>query len=113
MPGNAPTVDYRRLLEEERAQLGAQLTELGFADGGSGLAYDSNFADSSQVTAERSEAEVLALQLQESLDEVAHALDKLADGTYGSCEVCGQPIDPARLEAMPAARFCINHATRH
>ncbi|MGO9028413.1 MAG: TraR/DksA family transcriptional regulator [Acidimicrobiales bacterium] len=113
MPGNAPTVDYRRLLEEERAQLGSQLTELGFADGGSGLAYDPNFADSSQVTAERGEAEVLALQLQESLDEVAHALTKLADGTYGTCEVCGEPITPARLEAMPAARFCINHANRH
>ncbi len=113
MPGNAPTVDYRRLLEEERAQLGSQLTELGFADGGSGLAYDPNFADSSQVTAERGEAEVLALQLQESLDEVAHALTKLADGTYGTCEVCGEPISPARLEAMPAARFCINHANRH
>jgi len=113
MPGNAATVDYRRLLEGERAQLAAELTELGFADGGSGLAYDANFADTSQVTAERGEAEVLAQQLQETLGEVAHALEKLADGTYGTCEACGEPIDPARLEAMPATRYCINHATRH
>jgi RNA polymerase-binding transcription factor DksA len=113
MPGNAPTVDYRRLLEGERSQLAAELTELGFADGGSGLAYDANFADTSQVTAERGEAEVLAQQLQDSLDEVARALEKLADGTYGTCEECGDPIAPARLEAMPAARYCINHAARH
>jgi RNA polymerase-binding transcription factor DksA len=113
MPGNAATVDYRRLLEGERAQLAAELSELGFADGGSGLAYDANFADTSQVTAERGEAEVLAQQLQESLDEVARALEKLAAGTYGSCEECGDPIAPARLEAMPAARYCINHAARH
>jgi len=113
MPGNAATVDYRRLLEGERAQLAAELSELGFADGGSGLAYDANFADTSQVTAERGEAEVLAQQLQESLDEVARALEKLAAGTYGSCEECGDAIAPARLEAMPAARYCINHAARH
>ena len=112
MTSDAPTIDYRRMLEEERTQLLSELSELGFGDGG-GLTYDPNFADSSQVTAERGEAGVLAGQLQETLNEVAHALDKLADGTYGVCEVCGQPIGPARLEAMPATRFCIDHATRH
>jgi len=111
---NPPTTDYRRLLDVERHHLQAELAELGFADGrGGGLDYDPNFADSSQVTAERGEAEVLAQQLQESLDEVARALEKLAAGTYGSCEECGDPIAPARLEAMPAARYCINHAARH
>ncbi|MHB1710126.1 MAG: TraR/DksA family transcriptional regulator [Acidimicrobiales bacterium] len=113
MPGEAPTVDYRRLLEEERSQLLSELSELGFGDGGKGLAYDSNFADSSQVTAERSEAEGLAVQLRESLADVAHALSKLADGTYGTCEECQAPIDPVRLDAMPSTRFCIKHAVRH
>jgi DnaK suppressor protein len=113
VPGEAPTVDYRHLLEEERQQLLSQLAELGFGDGGKGLSYDSNFADSSQVTAERSEAEVLATQLQETLDDVAHALDKLASGSYGICEECKMAIDPARLDAMPATRFCINDANRH
>ena len=79
---------------------------------GGGLDYDPNFADSSQVTAERGEAEVLAGQLQETLDEVALAIARLEDGSYGRCEVCGVAIDPARLEAMPATRFCINHANR-
>ena len=45
-------------------------------------------------------------------DEVALALGRLEDGTYGSCEVCGVAIAPARLEAMPATRYCINHANR-
>ena len=40
------------------------------------------------------------------------ALGRLENGTYGVCEVCGVAIAPARLEAMPAARFCINHANR-
>ena len=110
-PTDAPTVDFRQLLENERSQLKAELAELGFGEGG-GLDYDPNFADSSQVTAERGEAEALAGQLRESLDEVARALTRLEEGTYGRCEVCGEEIQPARLEAMPATRFCINHASR-
>jgi DnaK suppressor protein len=118
MPNEAPTaetaeVDFAALLREEQASLRAQLTELGFADQGSGLNYDSNFADSSQVTAERGEAERLATELRETLDEVDAALVRLSDGTYGNCEVCGQPIGTARLEAMPAARLCIADAAKH
>ena len=118
MPNEAPTaetadVDFAELLRNERAHLQAQLTEPGFADHGSGLSYDSNFADSSQVTAERGEAERLATELRESLDEVEAALQRLTDGTYGLCEVCGKPIGAARLEAMPAARLCIADAAKH
>jgi RNA polymerase-binding transcription factor DksA len=117
MPNEAPTaetadVDYAELLRNERAGLQAQLTELGFADQGSGLSYDSNFADSSQVTAERGEAGRLAQELQETLDDVEAALLRLQDGTYGLCEVCGKPIGAARLEAMPAARLCIVDAAK-
>ncbi len=111
MPSDAPKINYRELLENERRQLQSELSELGFGDGG-GLDYDPNFADSSQVTAERGEAGVLAGQLQETLNEVALALRRLEDGTYGRCEVCGEPIEPARLEAMPATKFCIKHANR-
>ena len=111
MPSDAPPIDYRQLLEIEQGQLQSELSELGFGEGG-GLHYDPNFADSSQVTAERGEAEVLAGQLQESLDEVALALGRLEGGTYGRCEVCGVAIQSARLEAMPATRFCIDHANR-
>ena len=111
MPRDAPTIDYRQLLEVERRQLQSELSELGFGEGG-GLDYDPNFADSSQVTAERGEAEVLAGQLRETLDEVALAIARLEDGSYGRCEACEVAIEPARLEAMPAARFCIKHANR-
>jgi RNA polymerase-binding transcription factor DksA len=111
VPPDAPTIDYRQLLEVERRQLQSELSELGFGEGG-GLDYDPNFADSSQVTAERGEAGVLAGQLRETLGEVAQAIARLEDGSYGRCEVCGAEIAPARLEAMPATRFCIDHASR-
>jgi DnaK suppressor protein len=108
---DAPPADYRALLEEEKRDLEAKLDELGL--GGSGLTYDPNFADSSQVTAERSEVEALAAKLRDALGEVLQALEKLEKGGYGTCESCRQPIDPVRLEAMPATRYCINCASRH
>jgi RNA polymerase-binding transcription factor DksA len=97
------------VLVSERARLLAQLDELGFGPNGS-LTYDTNFADSSQVTAERGEAERLASDLQESLDDVDNALERLAGGTYGVCERCGNTISEARLEAMPTARRCLDCA---
>ncbi|MFZ0668007.1 MAG: TraR/DksA C4-type zinc finger protein [Acidimicrobiales bacterium] len=111
MPDETSTAEFRDLLIEERQDLQSKLDELGAGD--SGLTYDSNFADSSQVTAERSEASNLVNSLKETLDDVEHALGKLEEGTYGKCEVCGNDISPARLEAMPATRYCIEHATKH
>jgi DnaK suppressor protein len=97
------------VLEVERTRLLAQLDELGFGPNGS-LNYDTNFADSSQVTAERGELERLAADLQESLDDVEAALRRVAEGTYELCERCGKPIGEARLEAMPTARRCLDCA---
>ncbi|HVF32450.1 MAG TPA: TraR/DksA C4-type zinc finger protein [Acidimicrobiales bacterium] len=112
MPSEALLADLRSQLEAERDQLRNQLAELGFADGGAGLEYDENFADSSQVTAERGEAGALAHTLQETLTDVERALEKLDGGSFGTCETCGNPIVEARLEAMPAAKHCIDCASK-
>jgi len=105
--------DLRRELDDERAGLQARLHELGHGDtlteAGS-LTYDDNFADSGQVAAEQGENTVLAAQLREQLRDVERALAKLDDGSYGRCEVCHEPIAAARLEAMPTATTCIQHA---
>ena len=97
--------DLRAALEEERTQLRAQLEEHG-----EGVEHDDNFADSGQVAAEQGENKVLAGQLREQIDEIEHALAKIDDGSYGTCEVCGKTIAEPRLEAMPATRYCIEHA---
>src|ERR1700738_2304227 len=41
------------------------------------------------------------------LSDVEHALRRLEDGSYGICEACSLPISADRLEAVPAARFCV------
>jgi DnaK suppressor protein len=104
------TSALREELEAQRSSLRRELEELGY--GSEGLSYDPNFADSSQVTAERGETEALAMTLTTNLIDVEHALEKIDAGTYGVCEGCHGEIAPARIEAMPAARFCINCAAK-
>ncbi len=57
-----------------------------------------------------------ALDLLESerklLKEIDRALAKIKAGTYGICEVTGEPISRARLEAKPYARYCIEYARK-
>jgi RNA polymerase-binding transcription factor DksA len=100
---------HSEVLESERTRLLAQLDELGFGPNGT-LTYDTNFADTSQVTAERGEAERLAADLQDALGDVDAALARLASGTYGHCERCGKTISEARLEAVPTAKRCLDCA---
>ena len=50
----------------------------------------------------------LEKRIRDQLAGVEHALQKFEDGTYGSCESCGQSIDPARLEALPQAKLCMS-----
>ncbi len=98
----------RETLSAERDRLALQIESLEPSTSDSRV--DDNFADLGQVAAEQGENQALASQLRNELEEVELALTKLDDGTYGRCETCGEPIAPARLEAMPAARFCITHA---
>ena len=109
MADQSVTSNLRGRLQAERDQLASQVAGLEPGSGTSG-AFDDNFADSGQVAAEQGENKVLAARLRSELDEVDRALAKIDDGSYGRCEVCGDPISEARLEAMPATRFCINHA---
>ena len=50
----------------------------------------------------------LEKRARDSLAEVEHALQKFEEGSYGLCDVCGQPIAPARLEALPQASLCVD-----
>lgn len=52
----------------------------------------------------------IALQsrIRDTLVQLEHALQKLDEGTYGLCDSCEQPINPARLEALPLAALCVN-----
>ena len=64
-------------------------------------------ADVASETFEREKDFSILEQVEAELADVSHALKRLDDGTYGVCEACGKPIDDERLDAVPAARFCL------
>ena len=66
-------------------------------------------ADVGSETFEREKDFSILEQVEAELADVDRALRRLDDGTYGTCEACGHPIGDDRLEAMPAARFCVSH----
>jgi DnaK suppressor protein len=67
---------------------------------------ENEFADKLEEYEEHRE-ELPALRARFS--DVKLALRKMAEGTYGICEVCDKPIEEDRLEANPAARTCKKH----
>jgi DnaK suppressor protein len=66
------------------------------------------------ATAQQGSAEALEEITLESqtLEQVEDALKRVADGTYGKCVICGRPISPARLEAIPWTPYCLDHANQ-
>ena len=102
--------DARTLLEAEKEAVDKQLLDHGVAlEGDENISIDSHegFADSAQVTAERSQQITLVEQLRTRRADILTALRKIDDGTYGKCENCGQEIPVERLEAVPAATLCV------
>jgi RNA polymerase-binding transcription factor DksA len=68
---------------------------------------DQHPADVGTETFEREKDISILEQVEAELADIEHALKRLEEGTYGICEACSERIEEARLEAMPAARFCI------
>jgi DnaK suppressor protein len=104
----------RQRLEEERARLERMRSDQHESDesesGSLGeLSHmDQHQADVGTETFEREKDLSILENVEAELADIEHALARLNDGTYGTCEACGRPIDEARLDAMPAARLCLD-----
>jgi len=70
--------------------------------------YDQHQADTGTETFDRERDLSILEQIEGELADVEHALQRLDDGTYGTCEACGKPIPDARLDTLPATRFCVD-----
>ncbi|MGQ9533301.1 MAG: TraR/DksA C4-type zinc finger protein [Desulfotomaculales bacterium] len=68
--------------------------------------YDNHPGDIATETAERSKDLALREDVQDRLVAVENALQKMAEGTYGRCDLCGGQIPEARLAVIPYADFC-------
>jgi DnaK suppressor protein len=100
--------DVRRRLEErrdrtsERVAALAQRPELGTAQG-----FGKRIGDGTVEAISRLTEIGVGSSLEQALARTERALAKVDDGTYGMCDTCGQPIAPARLEAMPDGVMCL------
>lgn len=112
------TVDLnaaRELLNSERAKLVQQLADLGADENGDlrkDIDFGDGFADAAAITAERTEVIGLVESIKGQLDGVDEALERVDEGTYGTCTRCGDAIAPARLEARPASVNCVSCKSR-
>ena len=92
--------------EEQRAALTAAIEEtraarrLMFAD-------DEHDPDGSTASLDQARDVALLEQTERALSELAEARQRLASGTYGVCEICGQQIPTARMLARPETRSCV------
>ena len=101
-----PREDLKTRLAAERVRLVLQLEHHGiFEQENPGLG--NHMADDATEVFEQAKSLALRQRLEQSIQEVDLALRRLAEGTYGFCESCGENIDPARLNVIPTARLCM------
>jgi len=99
---NRQMPDSRSLLEDQRRRQVADIVALNHD-------LPTSLAERGEASC-RSDLHVTARLIDaahQQLDETEAALDRLDAGTYGRCVHCQEPIAPARLEVLPAARYCV------
>jgi RNA polymerase-binding transcription factor len=106
--------ELRATLSKEQQELEAQLAEIeasSFAASQSDLTgevgFDEEYADAGTATFERERDESLTDNARDLLAKVTKALSRMDEGSYGLCERCGNPIEKARLQALPYATLCL------
>lgn len=77
------------------------------AEGGEASAFGMHQADAGSDAYDRDFALSLLSQEQDALNEINEALTRMANGTYGICEMSGKKIPEIRLEALPFTRFTV------
>jgi DnaK suppressor protein len=108
-PTDQPDLDaVRRLLEERRDATRARVAslakrpELGAAQG-----FGKRIGDGTVEAISRLTDIGVGSSLESGLERTERALAKLDEGTYGSCDACGEPIAAARLQAAPDVALCL------
>ena len=96
-------------LREKRADLQRRLGIFSKTpERGANLGFGKRIGDGTIEAVDRLNQIGVGNSLEARLERVDRALAKIEEGTYGTCDVCGKPIDPRRLEAMPESTVCVD-----
>lgn len=79
---------------------------------GSNIGFGKRIGDGTSEAVSRLTEVALASDMEEEVAKIERALEKLAAGTYGICDDCGEPIPAGRLRVSPASVRCVACATR-
>ena len=110
--------DVAELLTAERTDTLQRLTGLerelaGIIESSSAASTDDEHdPEGATIAFERQHTAALLSQARQHLAEIDAAMARLAAGSYGICESCGQPVSAARLTARPVTTTCITCASR-
>jgi DnaK suppressor protein len=109
--------DFAERLRTERDDLTDQLTTIddqSFATSQSDLSgdvgVDDESADAGTATFEREKELSIEQNVRDLIAKIERALKRIDNDTFGICEICGKPIEKARLKALPYADLCIKDA---
>jgi RNA polymerase-binding protein DksA len=108
------TERFRKLLVDERERVSSTVENLhesnsrSFEEETEEETYDNHLADSATATLNREIDSTLEENSGHVLVGIDEALDRIENGTFGTCARCGKPIAEDRLEALPYATRCID-----
>lgn len=102
--------EVERALRERREGLAAELEKLTEIprDPMAAVSFGKRIGDGTTEAVERLSRVGAAKSLASTLSDVDRALQKIAEGTYGTCDSCGREIPRERLEAIPATSLCVD-----
>jgi len=115
------TAEFKSLLEQERERLLHATGRLHADNTASpddefgeigGYGTDNHLADTASATYDRELDEGIEEGINATLRQIDAALQRIEDGTYGTCEICGKPIGEDRLRAIPWTTRCIDDQRR-
>lgn len=105
------TASVERRLRVRHAEMQAKVAALTRApERGSGISFGKRVGDGTAEAVSRITDVGVVDSLNASVERVERALAKLADGSYGTCDVCGAQIPAPRLEARPESTVCVSCA---
>jgi len=105
---------FKKKLEQEKEVLEKQFRDLeegnllsSQSDFSGEMPFEEDYAASGTTTFERERDLSLTENVKDLLKRVDEALERIENGTYGTCEMCGERIQEERLKALPYANLCI------
>ncbi len=104
--------ELRAMLEAKRAEILEEIKQARASGTESNQATYAEVGDLVTASVEKERAFEYSEAGMNALKEIDLALEKLEQGTYGICELCGKPISVARLRIMPSATLCLECKTK-